>query len=136
MRERVGGWIPEPDLLNLLFGALVASVINVVTALMLGSVASSVLAGAVAVATGLSLVCIAVGGLALVATRCKEEAVLSGASLLTKSELKAQYRNELNQRSNRLLFLIVTAIVGVLIALSPLILWGISFFWGDAAPGK
>ena len=136
MKKRVGGWIPEPDLLNLLFGALVASVINVVTALMLGSVAPGVLAGAVAVATGLGLVCIAVGGLALVATRCKEEAVLSGASLLTKPELKAQYRNELNQRSNRLLFLITTAIVGVLIALSPLILWGISFFWGDAAPGK
>ncbi len=136
MKKRVGGWIPEPDLLNLLFGALVASVINVVTALMLGSVDPSVLVGAVAVATGLGLVCIAVGGLALVATRCKEEAVLSGASLLTKSELKAQYRSELSQRSNSLMLLVVTTIIGVLIALSPLILWGISLFWGDAAPGK
>lgn len=136
MKERVARWVPEPDLLNLLFGALVATVINVATALMLGSVSATTLPSAVAVAIGLGLVCAAVGGLALVATRCKEEAMLSGASLLTKPELRAQFRNELAMRANRLIALNLVILVGIAVALLPVILWVISLILGGAEHAK
>lgn len=108
--------MPSPETLNLLFGILAASLINVVTSLALGAVPDHLTTQARGVGAGLGLATLGVGSLAVVASRCKEEAILSGAGGLTSAELKWQVRQELAQRTAWISLGLGASIAGLLLA--------------------
>ena len=111
--RRLAGAIPGPELLSLGFGVFAASAINVLTSLALGSVSRDIATATSVAAIGLITSTIGVGGLAMLASKAKEAALLSGAGGLTRSELHSQIRYELEQVTGWIATLVALVVIGI-----------------------